>query len=467
MKRAFVFIDFDMLIRHFVLAGAFSELEKRYEVTYVIHTDSTAEKSGINVDIESLGLKRVIRFEVPRKRMGSWDKLYNITALNNQRGTRNYARRFKLTADVRGQLRARYFELLSLPGIYALMRRKLMREMGMFEPLRAFLAERRPDVVIHPSILAGYFINELTQICSKLTIPLIVLMNSWDNPSTKSMNTGLPDRLVVWGPQTRQHAIEYMKLPPERVLEFGAAQFDVYRDPVAEPDEELRRMFKVPPAVPIVLYAGVSKSVDETAHLQALDQAIAEGRIPPAHILYRPHPWRDRLVDGEKNFFDVGFRHVSIDPFMADFYRRVVDTRQNGFEMADYRVTARLLQLVSGVISPLSTMLLEAVMHGVPVIMFYPEGEKTSVGRHIDIGKKLPHFGEFWGPEGIQVVGDPNDLWRAVSAMLTAHQSPTVRAALKRHASQYVVMDGPRYPVRLADLADELNAAAALSRLAS
>jgi hypothetical protein len=323
--------------------------------------------------------------------------------------------------------------------------------------LRELLAHERPDIVIHPSVLSGFFINELTQICPALAIPLVLLMNSWDNPSTKSMNTGMPDRLVVWGPQTRDHAIEYMKMPPDRVLEFGAAQFDVYRQPIRESEAELRQMFQVPADRPVFLYAGVSKSVNETAHLVALDEAIAAGRIPPSHIIYRPHPWRGQLVEGEKSFFDVPFGHVTMDPSMAEFYRRIVIEPQRMFELADYRVTARLLRLVCGVISPLSTMLLEAVMHGLPVIMFYSEGRGGTARRSIDLGKVLPHFEEFWGPEGIQIVTEPVELAEAVRTMLGPHQDAGVRARLRRHAERYVVMDGPPYAVRLAALADELT----------
>ena len=467
MRRAFVFLDFDMLIRHFVMSGAFSKLEERYEVTYVVHTDSTSDKTPVNVEVDKLGLKRLVRFEVPRKRMGSWDKLYCITALSHQRGTNNYVHRRRQMADVRGWRRTRYYELLSLPGVFPFVRRKLRSDMGVFEPLRDFLKKERPDIVIHPSILAGYFVNELAQICPELDIPFILLMNSWDNPSTKAMTTSLPDKIVVWGPQTRRHAIEYMKMPPDRVLEFGAAQFDVYREPIAETEKDLRRSFGVPDGVPVILYAGVSKSVNETAHLLAIDAAIADGRIPPCHVIYRPHPWRGGLVDGEMNFFDAPLRHVTMDPFMADYYRRIVAQPDRTFDLADYRVTARLLRLVRGVISPLSTMLLEAVMHGIPVIMFYPGGEAESVAQTINLGLKLPHFSEFWGPEGVAVCTNADGLVQACRTMLTEHQSERVRAELQAHAANFVVMDGPSYAERLLTLADSLTSARRMSDAAA
>jgi hypothetical protein len=40
-------------------------------------------------------------------------------------------------------------------------------------------------------------------------------MNSWDNPSSKAFIVGTPDRLFVWGEQTKQHAVRYLQMPEE------------------------------------------------------------------------------------------------------------------------------------------------------------------------------------------------------------------------------------------------------------
>jgi hypothetical protein len=457
MKKALVFIDFDMLVRHFVLARAFRELEKSWRVRYVFHADSRSNKRSINIDPATLGLRDWIEIEVPRRRMGMWDHLYCVTALRNQRGTTNEEQKYQQIYSTRNKKFVPIYRILSRQPFFSIFRYLFIRYQGIDPAVDRLIADERPDVVLHPSILTGHFINDLQQACNRRSIPLVLLMNSWDNPSTKAMNAGVPDRLVVWGPQTRRHAIEFMKMPPERVVEFGAAQFDVYREPIAEGDAELRRMFGVPPDLPVLLYAGVSKSVDETAHLIAIERAIADGRIPPCHVIYRPHPWRGGLVEGERNFFDVGFRHVVMDPFMSDYYRRVAATPDRVFDMADYRITARLLRLVSGVISPLSTMLLEAVMHGLPVIMFYPSETPGAAFDTIELGRKLPHFAEFWGPEGIAICSDSAKLPEACREMLTTHQRQSVRDELRMHARKFAVMDGPSYAERLQMLADQLS----------
>ena len=54
-------------------------------------------------------------------------------------------------------------------------------------------------------------------------------MNSWDNPLFGKIAGGIPDLFLAWGPQTNQFAKKYMGLPSDKVLDFGAAQFDIYR----------------------------------------------------------------------------------------------------------------------------------------------------------------------------------------------------------------------------------------------
>lgn len=468
MKKALIFIDYDMLIRHFVLNGTFDTLARTHDITYVFHRDSTSEKQGIFNDVAALNLDNVEYFEISRQRMGAWWKLNAASILHNQAGTPNHKPRKQRLVSVSGWLRTQYYSLLSLPLIYDWFRKRELSRLGLLEPLRDFVRDHDPDIVIHPSILSGFFIQDLGPVCSDLNIPFIVLMNSWDNPSGKAVVSGIPDRLVVWGEQTRQHAEAYMGIPPDLVETFGAAQFQIYRQPVTESDAELRAAFGVPPDVPVLLYAGVSKSVDETNHLLALDAAIKAGEIPPCHIIYRPHPWRGVLVDGEKSFLDIPFRHVTLDPSMEDFYRRVVNEGVKEFYLADYDVTRRLLHLTVGTIAPLSTIMLETTMFGNPVLMYFPQDElENKFGKYNNITFKLAHFAEFWGCEGIEQCFDPKDLSKAVTRLIDNAQDERIRAGLRAHAARFVVMEGPDYGTRLARLANELTAEASFPAIMS
>lgn len=459
-KKALVFLDYDIVVRHFIMGGAFLQLEHEYDVLFVFHTDTTSEKQGINHDVSKLGLKNHIRFEVPRWRMGSWYKIFAITSLHRQMWTRNFwplRQRIARAIGKTGWWRSIIFSLYALHGIFPLYRWRYLKRQGIYAPLLAFIEEQAPDIVFAPTLLAGYFINDLGLIAKKLNIPYVAMMNSWDNPSQKAVATELPDRLVVWGEQTRRHAIKCIGMPADKVVTFGAAQFQVYRRPVTESDAELRRIFAAPPHGPIILYAGVSKSVNETRHLKLLDQGIESGAIPPCHVIYRPHPWRGRLIEGEENFFDQGFRHISMDPHMADRYRGIVADPAATLYMADYDVTRKLMHLITAAISPLSTMMLEVIMHEKPVLSFFSQEDiHAKYGKSTRLSFRLAHFHGFFDCPGIQRCAEQSELPAAVARLIEDAKDPMIRQALGRHADFYVVRDGPIYGERVLALADEL-----------
>jgi hypothetical protein len=456
-KKALVFIDHDLIIRHFIKSGAFHELEKSFDVTYIFNIDETTEKKWIFTDIDSLRLPRVLRTGITRQRMGSWHKLFAASVLRNQRGTENYRPRKRLMAEISGKWHTEYYALLSMPGVFPLFRRRFLAQQGMYQPLVDLIRAEKPDVVIHPSVLAGYFVNELPFICKAMNIPLVMLMNSWDNPSTKALGTSQPDKLVVWGEQTRQHAIKYMRMPESDVLAFGAAQFQVYREPVKETDAELRAMFHVPEGVPILLYGGASKGAHESRYLKLLDHLIETGAIPHCHVIYRPHPWRGELGEGETGFFDLECRHISMDPFMESYYRRATTTGQFGIEMADYTITRKLLHLVSAVISPLSTILLEATILGKPVLMFFPQEDMGRTGgRHTQLALNMVHFADFWGAPGVNVCNKESEFAEKCRLLMAQAADQDIHDGLLRHASHFLIMDGQTYGERVRQLADSL-----------
>lgn len=457
-KKALVFVDHDLIIRHFIKSNAFRELEEAYEVTYVFNVDESTQKKSLFSNIHTLGLARVLETHISRERMGSWYKLFAASVLRNQRGTKNYYPRKRLMVEISGKLHTAYYVLLSLPGIYPLFRSRFLAKQGIYQPLRDLILEQKPAIIFHPTILAGHFVNELPVICKSLQIPLVFLMNSWDNPSVKALGMAYPDKLVVWGEQTRQHAVEFMRMREEDVLCFGAAQFQIYREPVSETEVELRIMFKVPNGLPVLLYGGASKGAHESKYLKLLDDLIEQGTIPPCHVIYRPHPWRGELGQGETSFFDLGCRHITMDPFMEPYYRRVTTVGQIGIEMADYTITRRLLQLVTAVISPLSTILLEAVILGKPVLMFFPNSDlHTPAGRHTQNALQMAHFADFWGAPGVNVCQDEHAFPEQCRTLLSQAANPVIRQSLLRHAQYFLVLDGPSYGERVRQLADQLT----------
>jgi hypothetical protein len=456
-KKGLIFVDFDMLIRHFIDSGIFTALEEEFDLTYVFQNDEDNDKKGIHHDLTLINVKNKILFNVPRKRMGYWYHLFATSILHNQRGTPNYSARLERISATNGKLLVFIYVILSLPILYNIFRFFILKNAGIYKPLEDLINNINPDVVIHPSILTGFFIQELPPICNKLNIPLIVLMNSWDNPSGKAVVTGHPDKLVVWGKQTKKHAVEYMKIPEDRVEIFGAAQFQIYREKESTNYNKLCEIFNVPNDCPILLYAGVSKSVNETRHLKIIDNAILKGDVAKCHVIYRPHPWRGKLVEGETSFYEMNYKHITMDPTMEDYYLRIIDKGVDGFYLADYNNTKKLLDLVSATIAPISTILLETIILGKPVLMFFPkEDMKEKFGDFNKITYKLAHFREFWECEGILQCMNINSLADNINSLLKYSMNKAVKKNLKEHSNFFVDMQGAKYSERLVALSMSL-----------
>ena len=451
--KALVFIDLDGVIRNFIKSGAFHELEQRYHVTYVFHQDRTSEKQGIYTDVATLGAEPFARLQLPRKRMGRWWYLYTVAALRRNRGKVNEAPRRAYVATRIGAWRIRVLDILGLNGIYQVFRALYIRWMGTWEPLEELLRRQKPDVVVYPTILSGHFTNDLVLSCRRLALPTVFIMNSWDNASSKAMAIAFPDRLLVWGEHSKDLAHNYMGMPRSQIISVGAAQFEVYRQTVTQSMTALRGEFGVPRDKKIILYAGNGGGVRETVYLRMLEQTVAE-ELQDWHIVYRPHPWRGSLGEQEEDFFSIDWKHISMDPSMADFYRRRIYSDDRSMFLADYTQMRRLLELASAVISPLSTVLLEAVLNGRPALMFYPTTDQSD-----DHNLALVHFRDFIDKTSVLVCQDSADFCPKLRILNDQLQNTNLGKTLRAQSRYFVAEDQRTYGARLCEAIDAARAA--------
>jgi hypothetical protein len=365
-----VFVEVDVVVRHFLHSGAFDALGKSSNLTFVF--PEIGNKRMGDVDPTKLQLPGpFIHLQVHDERRRLWKRLFQVSLFRFSFGTQAGAIR-RLYASALGWKASFQFTILSCPGIFfffnCFTRYRLKK--NPYLELQALINQERPNVIIHPCVMEGSFLNDLIDLCKARRIPLVVIMNSWDNPSTKRAMIGNPDWLLVWGSQTQNHGIKFAKMPTDRVVKFGAAQFDIYRMPARIGRLEFCSINSIDPGCKLLLYAGSSKGTDEIAHLSELDQAIEEGVLGNTVVLYRPHPWGGGGRNGHL-LVDKVWRNVYIESSMQNYLERV-HTGFSGKYLSDYRDTHDILSCVDAVISPLSTIILEAALHGRPVMCFLP-----------------------------------------------------------------------------------------------
>ena len=443
-----VFIDTDIAVRHFINTGSFLHINQQHDVTYVFNEDETSDKPATYTDPYSLKLKKVLKTKIPRKRTGEWFPLYMASVIKQQKGLPNFKPRIKDAINQNGLSFVIKSYLRSLPIIYDIFRTVTIKKLGIDKSLLDLVNCENPDVIIHPSILQGYYINDLIQLKEKFAIPLILLMNSWDNPSAKAVSTGLPSKIVVWGEQSKQHSMDYLKFPSEIINIFGAAQFDIYKYPPNLSRSALCNFFDVPKNKKIIVYAGSGAGSHETKYLKALDEAINKNILKNTHIIYRPHPWRGGLGKEEKNFFELNLKNITMDPHMVKYYKNQIINPDRKVFMIDYKISNMLLNLTDALISPLSTMLIESMILGKPILIFFPK-EDNKKGLSVD----EVHFSELIRTKDVITVFKFEDLLEGLLKLNTVIGDEVISKRLKKSSYFFHYSDKKTYSEKLNDLA--------------
>ena len=120
--------------------------------------------------------------------------------------------------------------------------------------------------------------------------------------------------------------------------------------------------------------------------------------------------------------------------------------------MADYRVSNKLLTMVDAVISPLSTMLVEAILKGKPVLVFFPERD-----HEVHFSTDETHFKEFLAIPEVNVCLKEAEFYPACRRLVGQIGDPQLASELQTRSRHFVDMDEQTYGERLKRLVDEMT----------
>jgi hypothetical protein len=300
--------------------------------------------------------------------------------------------------------------ILSLPGLATLETWHQLRKLTLtrFEALEQLLDRVRPNVVIHPTALNGVFVNDIIQTCRARSIPSVLIMNSWDNPSTKNAVTGVPDYFLVWGNQTADHARRYMGLDQNRIVVMGAAQFETYATENALSRSSCASQLGLNPIRPIFLFAASSILGSDYQRLKRLEAWCATKGSNAPQILYRPYPWR--RIEGEiAAILSENWKHITVQ-------KDVLATTGDG-DFGETAISRKVaISAADGVLSPLSTIIVEAMLMKKAVMCVYPVHDMKA--EFAPANAPLVHFREILNNPDVVVSRDDVELPLCMDAML-------------------------------------------------
>jgi CDP-glycerol glycerophosphotransferase (TagB/SpsB family) len=451
--KGLVFVDDSELGMRFAVASAFVELSRRHSIRIVVvRTPPGSEQVGARYAQDGLKTIDIPQYE---GRWLRWSELFDISCVRFRTLSPSFDERAKSFETNR----KRYARLqhYARPEHYDAQRARVERDMGFHPEMLGLVLRERPDFFVIPSVLLDQHTDDAMLLAQAFRIPTAVLVSGWDNASSKGLLYHQPSIIGVWGEQSRKHVIDIQRVPAERVHVIGAPHYETFKQKVPEGPEALRARWGLPIDVPILLFAGTFRPFDETALLLELDERIESGLFPRVHVLYRPHPWRQRR-DGEKNFLDCRWRHVTLDPSLRESYQQRELTRASPSASANFmsRMThlRELYALTSAVVTPMSSVLLESMIAGLPVLAL-----AFGDGRHVwsaDRVSRMLHFRELYELDDVFVARERAEFFPAVERLLAKVGDMAHSARLRQAAQFFHAQDAEPYAMKVARLVDQM-----------
>jgi len=227
---------------------------------------------------------------------------------------------------------------------------------------RDLFAQRKPDVVV-ATHLSQVYGRRIIAAARRRGIRTVGNVNSWDNV-WKGLRVR-PETVTCWSENNRDEIIKLEGYAPEQVQVIGAPAFDPYFAPDAQwTREQLCARLGLDASRPYVLFATLgqfSQQIDETYPLEWMLKAIDDRAIQGnPQVVLRMHPWSRDI------YFKRWMDHPNVVISRYETYYPGLGWTPTRDEAV---LAGNLMKHASAVVSPGSTMCIEAAIFDVPTII--------------------------------------------------------------------------------------------------
>jgi hypothetical protein len=427
--RIVVVIPHDVVASTLVASGALVDLASRHPLSYLVSSSVTTALPPPRETVEpqslSSRLGRALDFHFWNISLFAYYRQHGLQASTSLKGA-------TLPAGHR-----RLYNLLShrLPSrLLSALDRKLffVQDRGFTE----FLRRQRAQLVIAPASAMDTYSHLVLRSAAYLGIPSAMLVSHWDYFSKKGLLRVIPDKIYVWGDDMRHSAIQHNGLDPRQISVVGAPQFEKYLQPMDGRRDAARGRLGIDASTRLVLFPGTSAPFDELSVIALLDKAITNNAaVRHVRILYRPHP---RAWD-RRSATDIDPRalaNVTID-----------DPARAGGTTEEHYLD--LMAAIDGVVSPFSTMTLEAAVCGKPSLCIgFSDGVNAWDFRE---ATNTEHIRSVEGKRWLKVCTDRSLLGSAFADFVVALEEPDLGQRIRHEAQSTVFYNANSYAKRLAD----------------
>lgn len=269
----------------------------------------------------------------------------------------------------------------------------------------------------------------------KLGIPVLCLIPSWDNLSTKNRMVFKYDGYLVWSERTKQELGEYYPETRNRpVFVVGAPQFDpFFQKRFQQTREEFCAGQGLRPELPIILHAlGSPNFLREEGGALELARRIKQGELGDVQLVVRPHPAHHNDATLEKRFSEFGPRVIVQKTPQAGAQPSA--RSQDESQILEWVNTFRHLDVL---VNTSSTVAVDAAIFDRPVINLDYDSEPGQPNQQLikDINHLWTHYKPVAESGGVWQVNNPDELIAAIRKYLA---QPELHREKRRWLVEYV-----------------------------
>ncbi len=369
-KKVLVIIENNKLVRTFYETNILNRLDSKYKINYFFKKELIKNKK-----IKKIKNKTFFEITDLNKKLGKiTTRLFYYSNFSKSKSYKFRLKRhinWKILYNKNIFLILRYFEfikgLISKKGLLHLIilpiaSLKIFRNISyklIFNNIEIptsindYLKKNKENKVI--MIIPTSGIDFITLALDKIktnykNVKDIILIDNWDNISSKGGFWHKPNALVTWGTQSSNDARKIFNLK-SNLYEFGTPAYKNYFINRYKKEKKIYN-FRY------ILFSGPSLPFDDLNALKKIDQIIQKNSVlKDLKVIYRPHPVQQKR-NSKNNFYNETFKNIILDKDAKKFYKKKFT--QSFVTPLNYYPS--LIKNSEFVIAPLTTLLIESLI---------------------------------------------------------------------------------------------------------
>ena len=449
-KKLLLILNSDEYLRNFLSVGSFDEIIKEYNCKFLF-SNNIVNKNFIKKNLN------YSFYEIKLDNLKNHFKIFDALMIKNIRLSKSFEFRFYRTIDPCFYLLKNdnfikiFFEILKkiIKSTFVTLKLFLLKnsfinyhyikrkinKIKINYDLTYKISQFNPDLVVFPSSGTDPYGMDISLACEKNNLKSFMIIDNWDNLSSKTIIWKQSSYLGVWGEQSKNHAINIQNYDEKLIYIIGSSRFDIYKT----------KKFKNHFNFEYLLILGTSLYFNEKKVIEVIDNIIEKYNFK-IKILYRPHPWRI----SNKIIRENEFKNLIIDPQIKNNFLNQNDYRLNMPELDYY---PGLIKNAKCIIGGATSMLIECLLLNKKYILLNHD-EYFNLTSPKKVLQNYIHFEEIEKINLIEKCNQLEDLEKLLVNELNSKQK-NLSIDLKR-LNYYIYQDNINFSFRLKNTIDEI-----------